>query len=281
MPIVVDDADFDERRKSIAQQLATTEQRLDCLFRATEEGPNMEHVRTYWINVQNAAIETRNLLINQVCGRIGRTLRESARDGDNLTPDEILKQVAEELFLVTPNNADITAESLYGQAYLKNKLGRIAEARELFEQCTIRFPEDPVAFNDLAWLELQTRSQRSAFQTARTNALRAVALAEAQNLSDLASYRDTLALAEIRLGNVEAGVKEIKKGIEKWAGLGRGPEPRFLETLMSAAEAYLAKGNREQAQVVLDFVLAENYANAKTAERIAEMQQTLAAPTDE
>ncbi|MBC7821681.1 MAG: hypothetical protein IAG10_32750 [Planctomycetaceae bacterium] len=46
---------------------------------------------------------------------------------------------------------------------------------------------------------------------------------------------------------------------------------------MSAAETYLSKGNHAQAKEVLDFVVGKNYANAKTQERIAQIQKTLTA----
>ncbi|MGI8980288.1 MAG: tetratricopeptide repeat protein [Pirellulaceae bacterium] len=276
---------FEGRRKALALQLATTEQRLDSLFRATEQGPNMGYVRTYLDNVQTAAIQTRTLFIDQICGRVGRTVRENVRSGDALTATDILKQVAEEMFVAAAKfdgkeTVGLTAESLYGRAYLMNQLGRKADARQLYQQCTEKFPSDPVAFNDLAWLDLKTLTQRSAFETARTNAQRAVALAEAPTppMSDLASYLDTLAFAEVRLGNLDEGVLVSKKAIEKWDALGRGTEPRLLESLMSAAEAYLTKGNRAKAKEVLDLVVAKDYANEKTVVRITQLQQTLAAP---
>ena len=273
---------FEGRRKALALQLATTEQRLDSLFRATEQGPNMGYVRTYLDNVQTAAIQTRTLFIDQICGRVGRTVRENVRSGDALTATDILKQVAEEMFLAAAKfdgkeTVGLTAESLYGRAYLMNQLGRKADARQLYQLCTEKFPNDPVAFNDLAWMDLKTLSQRSALETARNNALRAVELANTTPpLSDLASYLDTLALAEIRLGNIEAGEGLVIKSIDAWGT--RGSEPRFLETMMIAAEAYLTRNNRAEAQEALDFVVSKNYANEETGKRIAQLQQTLVPP---
>ena len=275
-------AQFEGRRKALALQLATTEQRLDSLFRATEQGPNMGYVRTYLDNVQTAAIQTRTLFIDQICGRVGRTVRENVRSGDALTATDILKQVAEEMFLAAAKfdgkeTVGLTAESLYGRAYLMNQLGRKADARQLYQLCTEKFPNDPVAFNDLAWMDLKTLSQRSALETARNNALRAVELANTTPpLSDLASYLDTLALAEIRLGNIEAGEGLVIKAIDAWGT--RGSEPRFLETMMIAAEAYLTRNNRAEAQEALDFVVSKNYANEETGKRIAQLQQTLVPP---
>ncbi len=275
-------AQFEGRRKALALQLATTEQRLDSLFRATEQGPNMGYVRTYLDNVQTAAIQTRTLFIDQICGRVGRTVRENVRSGDALTATDILKQVAEEMFLAAAKfdgqeTVGLTAESLYGRAYLMNQLGRKADARQLYQLCTEKFPNDPVAFNDLAWMDLKTLSQRSALETARNNALRAVELANTTPpLSDLASYLDTLALAEIRLGNIEAGEGLVIKAIDAWGT--RGSEPRFLETMMIAAEAYLTRNNRAEAQQALDFVVSKNYANEETGKRIAQLQQTLVPP---
>jgi tetratricopeptide (TPR) repeat protein len=318
--------DFDERRKSIAQQLATTEQRLDCLFLATEEGPNMDHVRTYWDNVQTASILTRDLLINQVCGGVGRALRESLREGTPLSSDDILSQVAQGLFTAaalsgTEEAVNVSAESLYGQAYLKNVLKETSEARRLYLKCIEQFPDDPVAYNDLAWLDLQTRSQKSDLRMAREFAERAVGLkaaekakaeqaaklagdlkateqaaghleeaekagaeqavkqAEADKLaSDLAGYRDTLALAEIRLGNIAKGVDESKRAIKEWTDLGRGTDPRFLDTLVSAAAAYLPAGkapseaDKSKAKEVLVYVDAQGYASEETRKEIAKLR---------
>jgi len=381
---------FEERRKALAQQLATTEQRLDSLFRATQQGPNMGYVRTYLGNVQTAAVQARTLFIDQICGLVGRTVRENVRSGDSPPWADILTQVAEEMFLAAAQfdnkkAVGLTAESLYGRAYLMNRLGRIADARQLYKQCTEKFPKDPVAYNDLAWLDLQTLFQKSAFETARANAQKAVDLASrlanavydlrlmlvdaADNLLnegcnlvivalvgtdlhirifdangkrvvdkaenelisgetltalkkqlnplpdesglsqeqkqkfigdatsiaghppnptpplidplDLPGYQDTLALAEIRLGNIEKGEGLVKKAIEDWGNLGRGPQPRFLETLVSAAEAYLSKNDRAKAKEVLDFVVGKDYVNKvnkETGERIKQLQQKLAAP---
>ena len=315
--------EFDDRRKDIAAQLATTEQRLDCLFLATEEGPNMEHVRTYWDNVQTASIQTRDLLINQVCGGVGRALRESIREGTPLTSSDILTQVAQGLFAAAALSGkeeavSVTAESLYGQAYLKNQLQEIAEARRLYLKCIEQFPSDPVAYNDVAWLDLQTRSQKSDLKAARDNAEKAVRLtsvaradavaaaklagdkmaaeqaaghqaeaeqaaaeqgaklAEANRLaSDLAGYRDTLALAEIRVGNLDKGLEEAKQAIADWGNLGRGKEPRFLDTLVSAAEGYFSRGEQAKAEGVLQFVADLKYANVPTTKRMESLREKM------
>lgn len=313
-------SEFDQRRKEIAAQLSTTEQRLDSLFLATEQGPNMDRVRTYWDNVQTASIQTRDLLVNQVCGRVGRALREGVREGSALATSDLLAQVAQGLFGATALSGKDeavtdTAESLYGQAYLKLQLKEIAEARRLYRRCIEQFPEDPVAYNDLAWLELQTRSQRSDLRDALEFAEKAVGLTyrdklkaeeaakgaeatkekklkdglpaeaekagieqaakqeEANKLAiDLAGYRDTLALAEIRVGAIEKGEKLALKAIEEWKNLGRGDEPRFVDTFVSAAAGYLAKGDRVNFARVLDWSENQKYASDATKKRIAELK---------
>jgi tetratricopeptide (TPR) repeat protein len=285
IPLIIDSAaakEFEDRRKAIAQQLATTEQRLDALFRATEQGPNMDYVRTYWNNVQTVAVQTRTLLINQVCGQIGRVIRESMREGDSLTPADILKQVANEMFLaaagqVSGGAANATAESLYGQAYLKNQLGNTDEARRLYEQCIEKFPGDPVAYNDLAWLDIHTRSQKSALVRAREYALKAVDLARKSPppLTELAPYLDTLAMAYIRLGDPAKAQETSKLAIEEWQKLGRPPEPRLLETLVDAAEVFVAQGDKTKATEVLDFVDTQKYASSGTKDKVAKVRQTL------
>ena len=323
IPPALDVGDFDQRRKDIAAQLATTEQRLDCLFLATEEGPNMDTVRTYWDNVQTASIQTRDILINQVCGGVGRALRESIREGSPLSSSDILTRVAQGIFAAAEltgqeEAVSVTPESLYGQAYLKNQLKEVAEARRLYLKCIEQFPDDPVAYNDLAWLELQTNSRQSDLRAARDFAEKAVRLTAAEKVkaeqaaaqagakmaaeqaagnlaeaekaeaeqadkqaetkklgSDLAGYRDTLALAEIRLGNIAKGEAEALKAIAEWTNLGRGRDPRFLDTLVSAAEGYLATEQQEQAKDVLKRVEDLKYAKSSTTERIKNLREKM------
>lgn len=282
--VPIGDDDFEDRRKSIAQQLATTEERLDCLFRATSEGPNMELIQTYWRNCREADLAIRNSLVGQVCGRVGLALKVSMRDGKPLTTDEVLRQVAEQLFLDVPPSDDVTAESLRGQAYLKGQLSQNAGARKLLEECIRRFPDDPAGFNELAWLELNfLDSRRSTFQNAQKHAQTAVDLAEKQekadpdaHTDDVAPYLDTLALAEIRLGNVDKGVELVEKAIAKWDASGRTPQPFFLETLADAAEAYLSRGDSKKAQEILERVKSKKYANEQTTKQCAELQQKIA-----
>src|SRR6202007_1252280 len=120
--------------------------------------------------------------------------------------EEIWKQVVNEMFLAasgqaTGATATPTAESLYGQAFLKNKLDSPQETRKLYEQCIEKYPEDPVAYNDLAWLDLTDPSpNRSALIRAQKYASTAVKLATKGNLTELAPYLDTLALAHAKLG---------------------------------------------------------------------------------
>src|SRR5690606_24847249 len=113
---------------------------LDCLFLATEEGSNMEHVRNYWANVQTTSKRISESLLHEVSGRVGRVLRESYREGSPPSHDVLLTQIAQGLFSVTGASRRedarvVTAESLYGQAYLMNQLKEISEARRLLLQC--------------------------------------------------------------------------------------------------------------------------------------------------
>lgn len=336
--------EFESTRRTLAQQLATTEQRLDNLFRATEQSPNMDYVRTYLQNVQSLATQTRNRLVTQICGRVGRALRESARAGDPPTSTNILKQVAEELFHCSlasqsPAADHATAASLYGQAYLKRELKLYAAARALYEECIQKFPKDPAAFNDLAWLNLTTLCLKTDFQRARDHAREAVKLtedakaivdqavtqagareaaavtlrtqidaepagaekerkkAEAENeleraraekelkqsesdklKCDLAGYRDTLAFAEIRLGRPAEGFEQSKKAIADWEPLPLARDPRFLETVVSAAETHLPPGiaptdaDKQNATTVLKYAKAQGYANEKTRQRIEKLR---------
>jgi len=274
-----------DRRKALSMQLSTTEDRLDNLFQATVQGPNMDLVRAYWNNVQTEAVKTRELLINQVCSRVGKAIRESQRAGEELASAVILSQIAHEMFETFPGAGDdvtdTTPESMYGRAYLEAQLKRFAEARRLYAACIEAFPKDPVAYNDLAWLDLQQSSPRSALLLAHEHALKAVSLAEnaqPKPLDELASYMDTLALAEIRLDDPARGFETVKKAIQTWGGLSRRPEPRFLETVVKAGEAFLDLGNEAGAQQVVEFLEDKKNACASVAtkNRLAELKAKLA-----
>ncbi|MEO6751243.1 MAG: tetratricopeptide repeat protein [Chthoniobacteraceae bacterium] len=318
--------DFDQRRKDIAAQLATTEHRLDCLFLATVQGPNMDHVRTYWVNVQTARIQTRDILINQVCGSVGRALRKVTREGGLLKVEEVIQFLfaAEATLTGKDDLVSATPESLYGKAYLKMHIKEEAEARRLFEKCIEQFPEDPVAYNDLAWMDLQSPFHDTDLKVARDRARRAVRLAIARRLkadlaatcaeqavkaaadlgtvdfadaemakddceikqeevknfaADLASYRDTLALVEIRLGDISKGVEETLQAVVDWKDSGGGKQPKFLDTLIEAAESYIAIGRWDEAAKVLKSAEALNYAAPEQTAKIEELRKTLPEPS--
>jgi tetratricopeptide (TPR) repeat protein len=270
------------RRKAIAQQLQSTEERLDGLYLATREGPNMDVVRTYWQNVQELTTRARKSIVRQVCSSVGRRLRESAREGDAATTDDVLKQIAESLFQVLAEDGDddlsaeVTPESIYGEAWLNILSGRITEAQSLFEQCIQEFPESPAAYNDLAWLVLDTLKRPSLYEKAFKYAEKAVELAGKPSATlDLPGYLDTLALAYIRRGKPMDGFEKVKQAILAREESNEGQQPKFLETLVTAAEVLLAQKKKEDATKVLDFVDDEGYADKATRDRADSLRKQL------
>jgi tetratricopeptide (TPR) repeat protein len=274
---------FETRRKAIAQQLQSTEERLDGLYLATREGPNMDVVRTYWQNVQDLSTRARTSLVRQICRGVGRKLRESSRDGAAATTNEILNQVAETLFRVFAAggegewSAEVTAESIYGEAWLNILSGRPVEARGLFEQCIREFPESPAAYNDLAWLLLETLNQPTLYGKALEYAEKAVELSRESeaNIRELPGYLDTLALARIRLAQPVEGVAIVEQAMAEWQKSKERPQPKFLETLLAAAEVLVDQGNREKAIEVLDLVDKQTYAEAPIRKRVLGLRQRL------
>lgn len=260
-------SDFDARRKALAQHLQTTEDRLDALYTATEQGPNMHFVRTYWTNVTDMAALARQTLVKQVCGRVGCALRNSEREGATLTPTDILKQVVSTLLVqaeaeaTDPSLLDMTAGSLFGQAWLNRLLGNIPEARRLYEQCIKDFPNDPTAFNDYAWLILSTSRDPSLYEQAARHAQSAVELARKSNAKHaLAGYLDTLALAKVRLKHPEEAVQLLDEAMKLWDDSEHGNQPKFLETFLAAAEEFQSQQKYADALMTLDRILNAGYA---------------------
>jgi len=245
-------SEFDARRKAIAQQLQTTEERLDALYRATEFGPNMHYVRTYWDSVEALEARARVALVREVCGRVGCALRTSERDGVATDGANVLKQVVRLLLSAAKSTAlnsvsdDNPAAALYGQAVLNRLLGDISETRRLYEECITSFPKDPTAFNDLAWLLLQLPTDHSQYDSAFKHALKAVELARKDSDSNaLPGYLDTLALAHIQLKQPKKALELIDEAMNAWSK--SNPErrqPKFLKTLVSAADELVVQGSK-------------------------------------
>ena len=279
-------SEFDARRKAIAQQLQTTEERLDALYRATEIGPNMHYVRTYWDSVEALEARARVNLVRGVCGRVGCALRTSERDGVATDGANVLKQVVRLLLSAAKTTAlnsvsdDNPAAALYGQAVLNQLLGDISEARRLYEECITTFPRDPTAFNDLAWMLLHASKDQSQYDSAFKHASTAVKLAkeDSTHSSALPGYLDTLALAHIQLKQPKKALELIHEAMKAWSK--SNPErsqPKFLITLVSAADELVVQGSKPDAANVLYSVLNSGYADATTAARAQGSLQELLA----
>jgi hypothetical protein len=86
---------------------------------------------------------------------------------------------------------------------------------------------------------------------------------------------DTLALAHIQLGRPADGVQVVDEAQQAWQAWSQGPQPKFLETLVRAAEVYQAQGRPQDALDLLRRVRDAGYADAGTAKRANQLSRQL------
>lgn len=282
------ETEFSKLRKATAQLMQSTEERLDALYCATLRGPNMDYVRTYWSNIEDMAKRSRMRVISQICGRVGCALRDCSRRGGNVASEQLLKLVVQSLLsddsakMKGKAASEITAESLYGEAWLNQLIDEHLESQRLYEKCIEDYPHDPDAFNDLAFLILYTLKDKSLYKRALQYADTAVKIAENgdENLkTSLPGYLDTLALAQICTRSPKEGMETIDKAIAAWTEVNDEKQLKFGETMLAAAEMYILLKKNNEAKEVLDRIIREEYADKSTKEKVLELLKKIPAST--
>ncbi len=206
------DDTFDKDK--IAAQLQSTVERLNILRTAIAQGPNLHYVLQYW---KNAAAQTQAQADKYAQERLRAIQQDAVRYRTDPTGRQLLSQ---EFTSVQQHLSDLgielswpdTPEAIVGQGVLYQEAGDYTKAAEAFTEAIKRNPDYAEAHNSLAWLYVEHfTTDRNKLQQALEHAQRAVTLqATADSHGDTyAAYLDTLAVAQIHLGDLSAAEKNL------------------------------------------------------------------------
>jgi tetratricopeptide (TPR) repeat protein len=127
--------------------------------------------------------------------------------------------------------ADVPADALLLRAAIADRLGDYKTSEDFYRRGLQRNPNHPEAMNNLAYLLLMRGGDA---KEARTLAARAVELAPRT-----ASFYDTLARTQAKLGERDAAIASFRKALDL--------EPTSLEALIGLASVYSESGKRNLA----------------------------------
>ena len=209
--VVASAEDVRQARQAHAQQLQSTAERLDVLYRTTLEGPNMAYVANYWKNSKDLAQAVHQYALERqkklVIGAMLEATRVVCRDGaavDGLNGGStaVVDFISATASVFEEHNAD--SDLLMTRAMMADHSGQHGRAIELYRQLIAQAPQRTDARNQLAWLFAHKLKNPENLAEALTIAQEAVRLARVQRLErDLPSFLDTLATVEIRLAENE------------------------------------------------------------------------------
>jgi len=258
-------------RKSWAQQLQSTPERLDVLYRTTESGPNMHRIETYWQSRRTESLKATGDADSLARARMGAILRHKVRQLSDVEGPEVVRELIASLYHRADTDRSVwyetaNAEEIGGQAWLARSRNQLDEAIELYTLAKKRFPEDPVSFNDLAWLCLDLLQDPDAHQSAITryeidfkvalaDSRTAVRLARlsGEHRDTLPGLLDTLAWAELCNQDLDASVMAIHEATRLWFDMNGSPLHECLKKMFKKIDsAYPADDRSEKIASLFD-----------------------------
>jgi tetratricopeptide (TPR) repeat protein len=212
-----------EARQSQAQQLQSTCEHLDILYRTTLFGPNMAYIENYWKNTKDLAQETQQSVLEVRKAEDKRLILEMSKFMYNVSPDladERVQSAAAELASLIPSGTgfdrlvdeqEISPDAMVRLAWVASNARDYDSAIKIYKRVIEQYPDHALARNDLAWFYADTLRRSEHLAEALRLAEEGVRLGREQELSDLPSYLDTLATVKIRMAENETdiGKKQI------------------------------------------------------------------------
>ena len=211
-----------EARQSQAQQLQSTCEHLDILYRTTLEGPNMAYVENYWKNtkelaqvVQQSVLGERKAAIQAILA-VGKQVYEVGRMHPD---DESVRSAAGKLtslilsdtsFDHLVDEQEIGPDVLVSQAWLVGNAGDYDRATKIYKRVIEQYPDHAMARNNLAFVYADNLRRSEHLDEALRLAEEAVRLGRERGQAiDVPGYLDTLATVKIRLAENETDI--VKK----------------------------------------------------------------------
>ncbi|MBC8354950.1 MAG: hypothetical protein H8E66_23480 [Planctomycetes bacterium] len=246
---------LEDDRKAWAQQLQSTPERLDALYRTTEAGPNMHRIETYWQSRRTESLKATGDADSLARARMGAILRDKVRQLSNAGGPDVVRDLIASLYHRADADRSVwcdtaNSEEIVGQAWLARKLNQLDEAIALYTLAKDRFPDDPVAFNDLAWLCMDLLKDAPANEStiaryeidakvALEDSRTAVRLARknSEHRATLPGLLDTLAWAEFHNGDLENSAKTIREATRMWVDLNGLPVHECLKKMFTTLDA--------------------------------------------
>lgn len=246
---------LEDDRKAWALQLQSTPERLDALHRTTVAGPNMHRIESYWQSRRTEALKVAGDADSLARARMGALLRGQVRQLSNTQGPDVVKDLIAALYQHVDTDRGVwvetaNSEELVGQAWLAREKNQLDEAIALYTLAKRRFPDDPVAFNDTAWLCMELLNDPAVHESvierykfdypnALDDSRMAVSLARkfAEHRESLPGLLDTLALAEFRNGDLESSAKAISEAIRLWVDLNGAPVHECLKKMFEELNA--------------------------------------------
>lgn len=202
--VVVSKDDVRQARQAHAQQLQSTCEHLDILYRTTLEGPNMAYVSNYWKNSKDLAQEVhryaleRQKELTRAMFQAAQVVYRTAGDGSHPSSETIVSLISATASAFEEHSGD--ADLLMTRAMMADHAGEYDKAMGLYREVIKQAPNRTDCKNALAWLFASKWRRPEYLDEAVRLAQEAIALARRQgHSSDVPSLLDTLATAEIRL----------------------------------------------------------------------------------
>jgi len=204
-----------DARKERAPEFQSTPERLDAVYCATREGPNIAYIENYWRNSKILVKQALDAFLNEAV-EAGR--KEGRKDfyeevGEagtgGLVPEKLKSMWGDEEW----HEGAETADAMLGHARVAAAFEDFDEAIATYRRIIEQYPHHSRARNGLAWLyadELpKDRLEEKHLDEAVKSAEEAIRLAKTQEDEEaIPSYLDTLAKAKIELARRKTDSKE-------------------------------------------------------------------------
>jgi tetratricopeptide (TPR) repeat protein len=193
-----------QARQAHAQQLQSTAERLDVLYKTTLEGPNIAYVGNYWKNSKDLAQEVHRYGLERQ-KKLTRELLEVAHvvyrtdgAGSPIGSEAIVSLISATASAFESHDGD--PDLVMTRAIMADHAGEFDKAIGLYKQVIRQAPNRTDSRNNLAWLYASKLRRPEHLDEATRLVKEAIELARRQGrISDIPSLLDTLATVEIRL----------------------------------------------------------------------------------
>lgn len=259
------ESDEIKRRRELREQRAnhfqSTPTRLDSLYSATRYGTNVAYIENYWKHIRESVQSEQQSRL-----QLGEKIAEAADKGDIKPIRTLAGEIQSDAAWQEADKSDASFwadDSIWGiqsedanTLLLKSQLATREDkddvALEALQKALTLEPENTEVLNSLALL---VATEFKEYESAKTYAMDAVEISQSRDDFPNPHYLDTLAVAEIGLGELHEGAEHAIEAIYHPHNINRNPGyPSYINTMVSAAKAYFARGDNRTASGILEWI---------------------------